>query len=403
MDIFVARQPIFTRKKTIFGYELLFRDGLKNAFPDIDGNTATSKVLSNTFFSFDLNEILGKKPGLINFTKDLLLQKTPLLFPKEHIIIEVLEDIEPDKEVINSLARFKKEGFKVALDDFIYHKKFIPMIELCSIIKFDLMETPLDTLEDIVKDLQSNYRITLLAEKVETHEECETAKEMGFALFQGYFFSKPEILSKKEISSAQITKLKLINEVKRTDLDLKKIEDLIRTDVSVSFKLLKFINSAYFSRPSNIDTIKDAMTFLGTDELKKFISIVAVSDLNEAKPNELVRSSMIRARMCELLGTELKTHFTTDELFTIGLFSRMDAMLDKHMEDILATVSFSDKIKAALLGKDLQWAKIEKIINCFEKGDWENQLFTMMAKSSLINKLPGFYLDSVKMANAFFT
>lgn len=402
MNIFVARQPIFTRKKNVFGYEMLFRNGLENSFPNIDGDTATSKVLSNTFFSFDLNEILGKKPGLINFTKELILQKTPLLFPKEHIIIEVLEDIEPDKKIISALSQFKKAGFRIALDDFIYDKKFIPMIELCSIIKFDLVATPLHTLEHIVKDIQSNYRITLLAEKVETYEEFETAKKMGFALFQGYFFSKPEILSKKDISSTQISKLKLINEMGKTKLNLTKIEQLIKMDVSVSFKLLKFINSAYFNRPSSIDTIKDAMTYLGTDELKKFINVVAVSGLNESKPDELVKFSMIRARMCELCATVLTTHFTSEELFTIGLFSRMDAMMDMSMENILGNITFSNKIKTALLGNDPQCTKILSIIESVEKGNWEHDVFSRMAGSKIIKKLPGFYLDSIKMADTFF-
>ena len=272
MEVFLARQPIFTPKKKLFGYELLFRLGLENAFPDIDGDIATSKVLENTFFSFELKEVLGNKPGLINFTKKLILQQTPLLFPPQHIIIEVLENIEPDKEVIAALELFKKKGFNIALDDFIYHEKYIPMMEVSKIIKFDLIATPLESLTDIVQDIQSNYDITLLAEKVETYEEFELAKKMGFSLFQGYFFSKPEILSTKDISPSHITKLKLINEVGKKDFDLIKIEELIKNDVSVSFKLLKFLNAAYFNRPTPIITIKDAITYLGTVELKKFIN-----------------------------------------------------------------------------------------------------------------------------------
>jgi c-di-GMP-related signal transduction protein len=188
MDIYVARQPIFTTKRQIFGYELLFRLGLENAFPDIDGNVATSSVLSNTFFSFELGKILANKPGLINFTRELLLQRTPLLFPKKHIIIEVLEDIEPTDQIIEALTEINSKGYKIALDDFVYHEKFQPMMALCRLIKFDLMATPLDTLNDIVADIKENYAITLLAEKVETYEEFELAKEMGFKLFQGYFF-----------------------------------------------------------------------------------------------------------------------------------------------------------------------------------------------------------------------
>jgi EAL and modified HD-GYP domain-containing signal transduction protein len=401
MDIYVARQPIFTTQKKIFGYELLFRMGLENAFPDIDGDTATSSVLSNTFFSFELKEILDDKPGLINFTKELILQRVPLLFPQRHIIIEVLEDIEPDEDVIAALRQFKEKGFNIALDDFIFHEKFQPMMDLCRIIKFDLIATPLETLPEIIKNIQSRWDITLLAEKVETYEEFDLAKKMGFKLFQGYFFSRPEILSKKEISPSQISKLKLVNEVGQKNIDLKKVAGLIKKDVSVSFKLLKFINSAYFQRPTPVHTIKEAITFLGTDELKKFINIVAVSGLSENKPTELVRLSVIRARMCEQCGFVIKTHFRTDELFTLGLFSLMDAMLDSRMEDILENISFSEKIKTALLKKDPDFQKILNIVTGFEQGDWQNSFYAVMSGTSAEKKLPGFYLDAVRMADTF--
>jgi c-di-GMP-related signal transduction protein len=402
MDIFVARQPVFTAKKKIFGYELLFRLGLENSFPDINGDIATSKLLANTFFSFELNEILAGKPGLINFTRKLILQKIPLFFPKEHIIIEVLENIEPEPEVIKSLKEIKNKGFRIALDDFVYDPKFEPMIPYCSIIKFDIIATPLETLGPVLKTIKLNHDISLLAEKVETYQEFEKAREMGFHLFQGYFFSKPEIISKKDMSSAQITKLKLVNEIGRPLLDLDIIEGLIKKDISVSFKLLKFINSAYFKRLTPINTIKNAMTFLGTDELKKFIHVVVVSDLSENKPNELIRSSVIQARMCELCGSMLKTHFTTDELFSIGLFSYLDAILDKPMEEILFNISFSDKIKTALLGKDKQYNQINTLVTSFERGEWDNSLYKLMDGRKIIEKLPGFYLDAIQMADSFF-
>ncbi|MCD4718666.1 MAG: HDOD domain-containing protein [Desulfobacula sp.] len=402
MEVFLARQPIFTLEKKIFGYELLFRLGLENAFPDVDGNAATSTLVSNIFFPFDFNEILGGKPGLINFTEKLILQKIPLLLSKDHFIIEVLEDIEPNENVISALSLFCEKGFTIALDDFVYHKKFLPMIELCKIIKFDLRAMPLDGLFDIVKQIKSDYKITLLAEKVETYEEFDQAEEMGFELFQGYFFSKPEVLSTTGISSGQITKLKLINEVGRKELILKNVEKLIKNDAAVSFKLLRFINSAYFNRQNPINTIKDAITYLGTNELRKFISIVVISDLSTKKPNELVRTSIIRARMCERCGTVLNTRFSIDELFTLGLFSLMDAILDCKMEDILEQIVLSEKMETALFGRDKEFKIILNIVKSFEQGNWKNAFFTAISGKSIETKLPEFYFDSVKMANSFF-
>ncbi len=402
MDIFIARQPIFDSNRNIFAYELLFRNGLENAFPDIDGDTATSSVLSNTFFSFELKEILGEKPGFINFTKNLILNKTPLLFPQKNIIVEVLENIEPEKSIVDALTEVNEKGFTIALDDFAYHDKFKPLIDMCQIIKFDLIATPLESIADIVNDIQMNRNITLLAEKVETYVEFEHAKEMGFKLFQGYFFSKPEILSKRDIPANIIAKLKLINEFEKSDINLVAIEELIKNDVSTSYKLLKFINSAYFKRPNPINTIKDAITFIGIEELRKFINIVVVSDLCEGKPNELIRQSVICARICEQCGAYIKTGFLKEELFTLGLFSFLDAILDREMDDILEQIFLSDQMKNALKKEDKAFNDIMEIYHIFSNGDWENQFFKTIKGSKIEKQLPYFYLDSIRMANSFF-
>jgi len=403
MEVFLARQPVFTTEKKLFGYELLFRHGLENYYPKgMDGDVSTSNLLSNIFFPFDFNEILGGKPGLINFTKNLILQKIPLLLPKEHFIIEVLEDIEPDEDVLLSLSILSRKGYTIALDDFVYHKKFLQMIELSKIIKFDIRATPLKALYETLQDIRAEHKIRVLAEKVETYAEFEQAKEMGFDLFQGYFFSKPEILSTKGISSGQITKLGLVNEVRQTELNLQKIEALIREDVSISFKLLKFINSAYFARSNAIDTIKDAIAYLGTEELKRFINIVVISDLSADKPDELIRASIIRARMCESCGTILNTRFSKDELFTLGLFSFMDAILDCKMESILSHIAFSEKMKLALLGQNKEFKIILNIVEVFEKGDWANKILNSITGKSIESRLSNFYMDSIKMADSFF-
>lgn len=401
MEVFMARQPVFNLDKTVFGYELLFRNGFENAFPGVDGDSATSSLMSNIFFPFDLDAVLGGKQGLINFTEKLILQKIPLLLPKGNFIIEVLEDIEPSDEVIHSLTQFKEQGFTIALDDFVYHKKFHPMMQLCRIIKFDLKETPLNTLFDIVEYIKENYAIKLLAEKIETHEEYELARKMEFELFQGYFFSRPEMMSTKGIASSQITKLGLIKEFSRSDIDIEKAETLIKNDAAISFKLLKFINSAYFARLNPIDTIKDAITYIGTEELKKFIKIVVMSDLNNEKPNELIRISITRARMCEQLGRVLKTGFSGEELFTLGLFSLMNVLLNCKMEDILIHINFSDRMKDALLGKNSNFNKILNIVISIIEGEWENDFFKAIAGKSIETYLPNIYLESVNMANAY--
>ena len=181
---------------------------------------------------------------------------------------------------------------------------------------------------------------------------------------------------------------------------MEKIQKLIKNDAAISFKLLKFINSAYFARLTPIDTIKEAITYIGTEELRKFIKIVVLSDLNTDKPNELVRNSVIRAQMCERLGEIFNTDLKKDELFTLGLFSLMDAMLDCTMEDILEHINFSDKMQKALLGEDKEFNKILKIVISIDHGEWDNNFFSYISGKSIESKLPDLYLDSVKMANS---
>ena len=402
MDIFVARQPIFNLKNKVFAYELLFRNGFENNFPEVDGDLATSALLSNTFLSFELQDLLRRKPGFINFTRRLILDKTPLLFPENHMVIEVLEDIEPDESITQSLDEFREKGYKVALDDFSFDQKFHSMIPHSDIIKIDFKQYSIREIEEFIQTLQPENRPMLLAEKLETHQEYEQAKELGFSLFQGYFFSRPEIISRTDIPANHAVKLQLISELRIRDFDRDKIQELIKKDVAISFKLLKFINSAYFYRPHPINTIKDAITYLGMDELKKFITIITVADLNTGRFNELLRRSVVRARMCERIGNVMHTEFSNDELFTLGLFTLMDALMNTQMELILEKVNFSTKMSDALLNKDKGFNLILHIIDCFEQGRWEKKIFKAITGKIVAQKLPGYYLDAVKMSDSLF-
>ncbi len=401
MDIYIGRQPILSKSKKTFAYELLFRDSLENSFPGIDGDIGTSRLLSNTFFSMGINEITGNKPGFINFTRELLLNKTPLLFPKESIVIEILEDIEPDRNVVAAIQEFRKKGYKIALDDFIFDKKYKPLIKLSHIIKFDLMATPLPTITALVKALKSQSDITLLAEKVETYEEYSLAKEMGFTLFQGYFFSKPEVISQTDLSANKMTLLNLISETGKSRLDFDRLSDIIKSDISISYKLMKFINSPYYRRSNEISTVRDAVSFLGEDTVKQFVRVLAAAGLSDNKPDELMRLSIVRARMCELMGKYIETAFSSEELFTMGLFSTIDAMLDKDMDSVLKEISFSGKVKDALLGKDQNFTGLLNACICFENGTWEEGAFLNDCPDELLNNLPTIYMDALKMADNF--
>jgi c-di-GMP-related signal transduction protein len=400
MEVYVARQPIFNKNKKLFGYELLFRDGLSNAFPDIDGDTATSKLLSNSFFSIGMNQLTSGKTAFINFTQSLLLNKIPMMFPSEKMMVEILEDVDPNEQVISACTDIAEAGYSLALDDFVFKNELQPLIELADIIKIDFMLTPIDEIQKMVDRFKGN-NIKLLAEKIETYEEFEKALSMGFMYFQGYFFSKPEIISGKEIAPSKITLLQIVGEANKKDCSFDKLEKLINRDVSISYKLLLYINSAFFKRACEISTIKHAIVLLGEMEIKRFISMVATAELASDKPDELVRTSIIRARFCELMGMHSQNGADISELFLMGLFSLIDAMLDNNMEDIMQTLPLSKNIKQALLEEKGDLADYLKLVSSYESANWET--FSSIISKININekKIPEFYQEAVNWADSY--
>ena len=400
MEVYVARQPIFNKNKKLFGYELLFREGLSNAFPDIDGDTATSKLLSNSFFSIGMNQLTSGKTAFINFPQSLLLNKIPMMFPSEKMTVEILEDVDPNERVIRACADIAAAGYSLALDDFVFKSDLQPLIELADIIKIDFMLTPIDEIKKMVNRFKGNH-IKLLAEKIETYENFEEALSMGFMYFQGYFFSKPEIISGKEIAPSKIILLQIVGEANRENCSFEKLEILMDKDVSISYKLLRYINSAFFERACEIATIKHAIVLLGETEIKRFISMVATAELASDKPEALVRTSITRARFCELLGLHSQNGVDISELFLTGLFSLIDAMLDNKMENIMQTLPLSKNIKQALLEEKGDLADYLKLVSSYESANWE----TFSSIISKINvsekKIPEIYQDAVKWADSY--
>lgn len=398
MDIYVARQPIFDTEQNIFGYELLFRDSMENYFPDIDGDTASSKLLSNSFFSIGMEKITGSKNAFINFTQNLLIEKVPTLFPKEKIVVEILEDVEPTKDVVAACSEINEQGYIIALDDFVHKKELAPLIKMADIIKFDFMQTPIDEMALIAKKL-SGFNLSLLAEKVETKDEFKTALEMGFKYFQGYFFSKPEILSGKEISGNRMNLLQIMTEANKPEFEFEKLEKIIERDVAISYKLMRYINSAYYKRVHEVSSISQAIVILGEKGVRQFISLIAMSKLADDKPDELIRTSIIRAKFCELLAGSNGGGVDPTELFTLGLFSMIDAILDNSMENLMKKLPLSESIKNALIEGKGPLKEYLDIVRSYESGDWEG----MIAANSRLNideeQLPDHYMEALEWAD----
>lgn len=366
METTIARQPIFNLRKNLYAYELLYRGLEELSLALIGGDRATSAVLTSSFLTEGLEKISNSRPCFVNFTEELLVKNVAANFPTDKIIVEVLEDVRPTEAVIEACRQLKKQGYTLALDDFVFDKKLTPLIELADIIKFDFRLTPADQIKEALTSL-APYRIDFLAEKVETHEEFQQAVSFGFTYFQGYFFAKPEVLQIKELAANKITLLNLVAEVNRPEIEKKRLTQLISSDVSLSYKLLRYINSAYFSRLSKIDSIPYAIAFLGEIEVRRFITMLALSEMSSNKTAELVRLAAIRAKFCEGLARASRRKPNADELFMVGLFSLLSAMLDAPVDEIFKKIPISREALMALTRLEGPFAMFLQAVVAYEQ------------------------------------
>ncbi|WP_136808121.1 EAL and HDOD domain-containing protein [Desulfosediminicola flagellatus] len=398
MDFYIARQPIFTIHRKLYAYELLYRGTKETTLTSVNGERATTSLLSSAFLTEGIEIISGTKPCFINFTEDLIVKKIPLSFAKRKVVIEVLEDVMPTPEVIDACRFMHKQGYTIALDDFIYDKSLDPLIELADIIKIDFRLTPVDTLHKMLYQLR-RFNVKLLAEKVETIDEFSKASKMGFSYFQGFFFSKPENIKIKELAATQISMVHLLAEVTQKTTTLERLHKIISVDVAISYKLLRFLNSAYFYRLQKVKTVKHAIAYLGEKELRRFIILIIISELASDKPDELIRMALVRAKFCELLGEEATDNFDTSELFMMGLFSFIDVMLDTPMNEIMDKLPLSPNVQAALTSQLGPYAIFLDIVQYYERGK-DRLLSSNFSKIGVDeNHVADMYLKALQYSN----
>lgn len=396
MDICIARQPIFSIHKKIFAYELLFR-GEDGKCPDkVTGDRATTSLLSSTFLTEGVERITGSKPCFVNFTEKLLLQKIAAAFPQTRLVVEILEDVEPTPQIVSACMELKEQGYLLALDDFLYYPRFDPLLEIADIVKVDFVQSPVDSLHKMIRQLSRFDHLQLLAEKVETYEEFEKAAKLGFHYFQGYFFSKPETICLQELSSVKVNLLRLLAEVTQKTTTIARVEAIVSADVALTYKLLRYLNSAHFYLLEKVESVARAIAFLGAKRFRQFVILALISELATEKPEELVRLAVIRAKFCELLVTETKGSKVADELFLVGLFSLIDAMLDKTMKSLMEQMPLSDAVKNALVSRTGPYAAVLEGVEQYEQGETQACL-AVLREAGLPDSLPGpLYVESVK-------
>lgn len=374
MFAYVARQAIYDSEKRVFAYELLFRDGIDNCFPDICPDEATSNMLAASHLSVGVEAITLNKLAFINFHQDTILYRFPSTLDPMNVVIEIVETVKVTDELIKACAHISNLGYRIALDDYDFSEQWDAIMPLVSFIK---LEVELINLDDpiVLKKLEEfkQRKVTLLAEKVETHEEFERLKAAGFQYFQGYFLSRPEVIKHKNIDVSTTSVAELVGISIAPDFDVQKVQKVFEKDVGLAFKLMRFINNPMFNKRLKIENLNHAIKYLGHVELKKFIALLALANLKGNKPIDILVSSLARAHFCKLLATAMGQKEDPPKSFILGLFSKIDALLDMSMADVLKSLPFSQQIVDVLcLVEDEGMLAVQyNLCLALERADWD--------------------------------
>lgn len=371
MAFYAARQPIFDVNREVYAYELLFREGVENVFPDVGDDEATSKMIDGLQTNLGLDSLTQDKLAFLNFTHDTLLNRYPLMLPNDQVVVEVLETVRPGKKLLAAVQEIKSKGYIVALDDYVHEPVWKHFYPYTDIIKIDWQEMTLDEIKEVIVAVKPFPHIKLLAEKVENYEEYQTAVDLGFHYFQGYFFSKPEVMKGYSLAPSQLSLAQLMAEMAEPEPNVDKISRAFEQDVNLSFKLLKYTQSPVFKRTKEISNIKQAIVTLGMQELRRFVSLLFTAQFQNDKPAELTVMSLTRARFCESLASMPAQKEEKASAFLVGLLSLLDAMLDTSLSGLLDSLPLSENIKSALCKKQGTLAGYLAIVRHLENANWE--------------------------------
>lgn len=367
-DVFVGRQPIYDTELNIVAYELLFRSTTENQASIQDADVATSQLLINSVIEIGLENLVFGLPAFVNFTQNFLNGRCEIPFDPELLVIEVLETVEPDDETIASLIRWRDLGFTIALDDYIESDIRARLLQLADIVKVDLVGFDREKLKREVSRLRE-LPLKLLAEKVETVDEFELCKSLGFDYFQGYFLSRPQIVEGRSLANNQLSILQLLVKLRDPAVTFDEVVDLVKRDVSLSIKLLRYVNSLAHGVRRQIDSVRQAAIRLGLQKICQIVTLLAMNGIS-TKPRPILETALIRAKMCELLGSSIRPD-APEICFTVGLFSTLDAFLDRPLPEILKQLPLTTEIRGALIERSGPMGRLLNSVMAFERGDWD--------------------------------
>jgi c-di-GMP-related signal transduction protein len=403
MELYVARQPVFDENRAIIGYELLHRDSIKQKeYSNKDGEYASSRVITSAFLTMGLDSLTDSKLAFINFTADLLMSGVASLLPKEQLVVEILESVAPTREIVKACRELKAQGYMLALDDYVLDPVFAPLAMMADFIKVDFRQLAATGQYNAVS-LNQGHGVRFVAEKVETEEEFLRAADLGYTLFQGYFFAKPVVLSANALPAGKLGYIRLMQAVNNPNPDFSKIVAAIESDVTLSLETIKLSNSAYYGRRLKISSIRQAVVALGIEGVRKWIYLSSLRRLNTGKPDILVSTSVIRSKFMQLISEATGQRLKGPEYSMLGLFSLLDAITDCPFEALFAMLNIAEEVQEALLCSDCS-TKIGyayRTLLAYERAEWESAIDLADMLGLTLDNVAGAYMASIKWYSNF--
>ena len=400
-EIAVTRQPIFDKKKEVFAYELMFHTDFRHRLNNLPQEKKSRKKKTDktsieavdSLFISGLKRLTGGKKAVINFNREMLLNKLPLVFPSDLLGIEILEGTESDRKVTKNIIKMKDAGYLVIINDLIFNTADISLVKLADIIGVDFRSGGLQKREAFFENDEKRPRF--LARGVETVCDYDLAAETGYQYFQGNFFSAVDLVSVRSIPGYKTNLMRILKELNKPSVEFSEIEEILKKDVSITFKLLRFINSASFGFKTEVQSIRHALNLLGEEEVRKWLMLIVLSSAGTDKPQELVRGTLVRAKFCEGVADVLGRQSEMPNFFLMGMFSKVDAFLGRPMEEVLADLPLGSQIKDALLGRPNTYRDVLELVRDYELGEWHH--FDEMAEKLKLDMqtISGIYMEAV--------
>ncbi len=393
MQTFIARQPILDRQKKAFAYEILCRPHVEGASELSDIDQEFAQVVTDIGTFLELKHLRQGRKAFVKTPPDLLLSGHLSRLSKELAIIKIVDLIEPTREIVAACEMFKRSGYSIAVQVLSDHKELEPLIELADFVNVDLLSTRTDTQVQLPQRYAKGKHF--ISERVENEAAFRHAQEMGYEYYQGSFLNRPVNLGLKSIPSLKLHYLQLIQEVNKPDFDFNKLEGIIKQDLSLSFNLLRYINSALFGTAREIQSIRQALALLGEMAVRKWVSLVALTQMSQDKSEELLIQAAVRGKFCESIAPAVRLGHRREELFLMGMFSLLDAILDRSINETLSEIPLAADIKDALTGVTNELHEVYQYAMAYEDGDW-HRVWTYGARLVTDEALlPKLYIDSV--------